>query len=410
MRVNLIGVLMLLLCANLSYAQKVSSDDLLKQAIQETNVNKNYPEAIRLAKQGLAVSPDYTDIQLLLGRLYVMEKQFDNGVNELKKVLAKQPNHVDALNYIVNGYAEQKKYDEAIHYADQFLKYYTADEAMTVKKLDFVRLNAGEKEAYLLSDSLKKQFPKSDRIRLMNNDLLLSTRQNRIGIGYSVTTFDQSGRQPWNIFNASYIRSEKNGSLVGRVYYADRNSAQGYQFEVEAYPIHGKSYSYINMSYSNSIVFPRYRFGYSFYFPEKNGWEPELGVRYINNDQEFFSFVGALGKYFGKYWLSLKTFVTPNGEKVANSYTLSGRYYINESVDDYFTAIAGYGFSPDDRGRNFDITNRINVQNARFTLGYQRTLWKRNILGLFGSYNNFKYNANSRRNEYDLSVSFQHKF
>ena len=59
--------LLLLMCLNIniSFAQKISSDDLLKQAIRETNINKNYPKAIQLAKRGLAISPRYLAIRIL---------------------------------------------------------------------------------------------------------------------------------------------------------------------------------------------------------------------------------------------------------------------------------------------------------------------------------------------------------
>ncbi|MES2830240.1 MAG: YaiO family outer membrane beta-barrel protein [Bacteroidota bacterium] len=394
---------------NLVQAQRVSSDDLLKQAIEKINVDQDYPEAIRLGKQGLAISPDYIDIQLLLARAYVATKDYPAAVQMLQSVLSKQPDNKDALNYMINAYYEQKDFTNALVYTNKYLKIYPQDENMQLRKLDFVRAQGGVKDAYILSDSLAKLYPQNNKIKLVNNDLLLLTRQNRVGLSYAVTAFDQSGRKPWDIYSASYLRSEKYGSIIGRAYYADRKSSRGYQFEVEAYPLHGKSYSLISMSYSNSIVFPRFRFGYSFYFPVSKGWEPELGLRYQKNDEEFVSFTGALGKYFGKYWLSLRTFVTPNGKNVANSYTLSGRYYIKESVDNYLTAILGYGFSPDDRGRNFDFANRINVQNARATIGYQRTLLKTNIVGIFGGWNNFRY-PNTQRNEIDVSISFQHKF
>jgi YaiO family outer membrane protein len=138
--------------------------------------------------------------------------------------------------------------------------------------------------------------------------------------------------------------------------------------------------------------------------------ETEAGIRYLRNGSDFLSFTGAIGKYFGSYWLNLKLFLTPNGGSVANSYTLAARYNIKDSQDDYFTAIAGYGFSPDDRGRNFEIDSRLNLQSVRFSLGYQRTLWGRNIIGVFGTWNNQKYETGNKRNEYDASVAFRHKF
>lgn len=401
----------LLLCLDVAAQKtKVSSDDLLKRAIRETNVNKNYKEAIRLAKQGLAISPNYTDIQLLLGRLYLMEGQVQEGTVLLEKVLQKDPKNKDAYNYLINGYATQKDYAQASDYAAQYLEQYPEDEEMQLKNVEFTRQQGDLKAAYALSDSLMKANPEFRKIRTVNNDLLVLSRQNRIGLGYSLTAFDQQGRKPWNIYSVSYMRSEKYGSLIGRVSYADRKISDGYQVEVEAYPIHGKSYSFINLSYSNSRVFPQTRFSYSFFPYAKNGWEPEIGVRYQMNEDNFFSYVGGIGKYFSSYWLGFKAFATQDRSDIVGSYTLSGRYYLGESVDDYVTAVAGYGFFPDDRGRNFEIANRISMQTTRLTLGYQRTLWKRNILGLFGTWNNFKYDANSRRNEYDVAVSFQHKF
>ncbi|MET0574175.1 MAG: YaiO family outer membrane beta-barrel protein [Pedobacter agri] len=620
--------LLLLMCLNIniSFAQKISSDDLLKQAIRETNINKNYPKAIQLAKRGLAISPRYLDIQVLLGRLYILTNRNDEAETELNMVLKQKPNQKDALNYLVNLSYQDKNLTQSLKYAGQYLKYYPGEKSMELKnvsmlyelkdyniadaawqklsqkypdnsaiknlyveahltaardykkqneiekaimeyekvvaqqpnhteslaslynlniqkknyekalvyaetlerngkteislsKADLLRmmkrydqaesvaenlkrlkpgdpkiavlykdilyskakdqlqqqdsLNAfksyekilvnyptdtfsrnqlinlsiakGERNhairyidegvayydnpqslqlkklsvvqeqgdhqnAYKLSKTLVEKYPQDEKIRMINDDLYTLTRQNRIGLNYGITAFDQEGRKPWNLYSAYYMRTEKGGSLIARVNYADRRDAKGYQFEVESYPTHHTGYSYINLAYSNAIIFPKFKFAYSYFLPFNKSWEAEMGVRYLNSYLNYYSVTAGLGKYFGSFWINAKTFITPNGERLAASYVLSGRYLINESADDYFTAIAGYGFSPDDRGRNFAITERLNLESIRFTLGYQRTLWKRNILGLFGTWNNQEYIPGRKRNEFDAQISFQHKF
>lgn len=617
---------MVLFFVSVSFAQKVSSDDLLRQALKETNVNKNYPRAIQLAQRALKTSPDYTDIRLLLGRLYMLTGQNTAAEQRFLAVLKKSPKQKDALNYIVNLSYQQKDLPKAIGYASSYLNYYPADknmqlkkvamlyeskdytaanvalsqllakypvdqdvknqyisshlnagnelrkanqltaaiasyeqvlkanynnkdalqalynlniqqgnedkalqyatvlerngdqqialskadllrsmgryqealtvaeqlkiqspdndkveslykdilyskgkselnnqdtlsayqsyttileaypadtfsrnqltniavaqqdrqqaikyidegiayynnqEALALKKLSITQAMGNNKNSYHLSHSLTQKYPGNESIRSINDDLFILTRQNRIGFNYGITAFDQTGRKPWNLYSAFYMRTEDNGSLIARVNYADRKEATGYQFEVEAYPTHNKGYSYINLAYANAVIFPKFKFAYSYFLPFEKGWETEFGVRYLNSYFNYLSYTAGVGKYFGNFWLNAKTFVTPNGGNVANAYILSGRYFINNSNDDYITAIAGYGFSPDDRGRNFEITERLNLESVRFTLGYQRTLWKRNLVGIFGTWNNQEYIPGRKRNEFDAQISFQHKF
>ncbi|RYG03989.1 MAG: tetratricopeptide repeat protein, partial [Chitinophagaceae bacterium] len=87
------------LMANVIHAQKISSDNLLKQALVETNINKNYPRALKLANQGLAISPNDIDIRLLTGRLYLLSEKYTAATVAFKKVLDKQPRNADALAY-----------------------------------------------------------------------------------------------------------------------------------------------------------------------------------------------------------------------------------------------------------------------------------------------------------------------
>lgn len=501
-----------------AFAQVISSDELFKQALEETNIRKNYPKAISLAKSALAVSPDYTDIRLLLARLYLLSGKDEEAISEYNQILVKEPLNTDALNALFNlnvrlgrnekalAYAntlersstspgillkkadllktmgrfdeaaqlaailrsaapgdssilylykdiqfshgkvlmnsgdtlgafqhyedilkadpadttarnlvinislEKKNYPAAMTYIESGLPYYRNKLAIMVKKLALLQSSGKVKEAYQLSDSLVRINQSSTQIENIRDETFLLSRQNRIGLSTSLTMFDQKGTDPWALYSFFYMRQEKKISLLARVNYADRANRKGSQFELDAYPKHGKTYSYVNLAYSDSFVFPKFKFSYSYFFPLSKSWESELGIRYLNAGSDFKGLTAAVGKYLNKYWANLKTFQTASKGNLVGSYILTNRYYINDNSDDYITAIAGYGFSPEDVARNFDFLDRVNLESLRFTLGYQKTVLRRGILGVFGTWNKQEYIPGKTRNEYDVSVSFQHKF
>ena len=50
-----------------------------------------------------------------------------------------------------------------------------------------------------------------------------------------------------------------------------------------------------------------------------------------------------------------------------------------------FSCHSRTGISSDDRPRNFQINERLNLRSARLSLGYQQTIWSRNIIGILST-------------------------
>jgi hypothetical protein len=305
MRIRLMLLMLVCLTGFELHAQKVDVDSLLKQALYETNEKSDYPKAMVIAKKALAISPTYTDVKLLVGRLYRLTDKPDSARIMFNEVLLAEPNNADAASYLTN-------------------------------------LTIAERQHKI--DSLK----------------------NRVSITYNPTFFEKEGKESWNLLNVYYGRMTKYGTIIGRINYADRSYADGFQFELEAYPKHKNGYSFVNFAYSNAAIFQKHRAAYSYLQNFKGGWEGE-------------------------------------------SYALTGRYYLN-TADDYFTAIVGTGVSPDDRTRNFQFSERLRNESFRLSLGYQQLLWKRNVIGILGTYNREEYVADRKENEYDISINFQHRF
>ena len=348
MKIRLMLLLLCTLSAVKLHAQKVDVDSLFKQALYETNENANYPKALVLAKQALRISPTYTDVKLLVGRLYRLNDKPDSARIIFNEILLEEPDHADAKSYLTS-------------------------------------LTIAERQQKI--DSLK----------------------NRVSITYNPTFFEREGKESWNLLNMYYGRQTKYGTIIGRINYADRSYDDGFQFELEAYPKHKNGYSFVNFAYSNAAIFQKYRAAYSYLQNFKGGWEGELGVRYQYKFDHLFSYGGSVGKYIGSYWLNFRAYVTPDERRVSQSYALTGRYYLN-TADDYFTAIIGTGISPDDRTRNFNFSERLNNKSFRLSLGYQQLLWKRNVIGILGTYNREEYVADRKENEYDIAINFQHRF
>ena len=59
---------------------------------------KNYSDAENEVNAGLKIKSDDADLQLILAEIYVEKGNKDDAINELKKILAKDPNNIKA-NY-----------------------------------------------------------------------------------------------------------------------------------------------------------------------------------------------------------------------------------------------------------------------------------------------------------------------
>jgi hypothetical protein len=81
-----------------------------------------------------------------------------------------------------------------------------------------------------------------------------------------------------------------------------------------------------------------------------------------------------------------------------------------KDAENYFSFIAGTGVSPDDRTRNFQTGERFKLRSNHISIGYQRTIWLRNTIGILSTLNNEEHTAGRRENEFDFSLNFQHKF
>jgi cellulose synthase operon protein C len=129
-------------------------------------------EAAQITKSLLQKHPDnleylsaFVDESLAAGRNSMQYNDYENTINILKDVLDKQPNNIDALNYIINVEDAVHQYDSAIYYCDLALAYYKDSKDFMFKKSSVYADEKMYREAYTISGDLYRQFPYNNRYR-----------------------------------------------------------------------------------------------------------------------------------------------------------------------------------------------------------------------------------------------------
>lgn len=245
------------------------------------------------------------------------------------------------------------------------------------------------------------------------DSLTLSTAQkttNTIGIKYDFIYFDKGGNKPWHLLSLEYTRLIKKIPFIARLNYANRFSKSGLQLEAEAYPaISKKVYAYVNAGYSkDSLLFPKYRAGFSLYVSLPAAFEAEGGFRLLYFNSPTWIYTAAIGKYYKNYWFNFSTFLTPGNSNILQSYFLKTRYYLDDQ--DFIMLTLGTGISPDDRNNNIQLNTNNKLGSKKAELSLRSTIKKVNVILISTSWMNEEYQLKKYTNQYNISIGLQRIF
>jgi YaiO family outer membrane protein len=405
----------ILLSANIQ-SQNINTDSLLVKTYYELNTIQNYTKAIELAQLGIKNAPNYLDFHLVLGRSYMLTKNIDSSRVCFNHVINENPKYKDAFSYLAKLEIQDKNLINANSCIDKALHYYPDDLKFNLLKLEILELENDDSKVFNYLDYLIAKYPSNSDLKQKLTQLKTKSDSDRLGINYNYTVFSRASVGPWQLTGLQYIRERKKITLIGRLSYADRQSfgssiSSGIQYEFESYIKNNpKNYSYINTSFSNDIVFPKFRLGYSYFHNFEKGWEGDLGVLYIQTvDDDIYTGVIGFGKYIGSYWLNLKSYLQINKKEINPAFTATTRYYFGTKYD-YATLLIGYGSSPDERVSLFNLQQRISLNSYRIGTGYFRQLGNHFITGAQFVLNHQQYIENKFQNELDIFITLQYKF
>lgn len=165
---------------------------------------------------------------------------------------------------------------------------------------------------------------------------------NKARAGFTYDWFSETF-SPWREYTVSLKRQFDRGSVIGRLNTAERFSAHGTQYELDAYPqIKKGTYAYLNGGISNSSVYPKVRIGAELFHNFPDVVEASLGVRYLKfTPTEVAIYTASVARYQGDYYIALRPYVTPSnvGSSVSGSAT-ARRYW---DAERYVSLYAGAG-------------------------------------------------------------------
>ena len=338
----------------------------------------DYSKARNICRQILA-SGFNSDVALLLGRTFAWEGLYDSARVVLTDVLDRIPGNEEALDALSDLEFWADNYEKAVEYCNEAITNNISPEKFVLKKARILHSNEKYEEAVkTLEDFIAKNPGRPEMIRKLGEyrpDVL----KNSVRLTYTVDFFDtEFNRDPWQITSLAYSRKTKAGTFIARLNYASRFGTNGFQFEADAYPKLGEnSYGYLNYGYSQNSLFPDNRFGAEWYRNFPKAFEGSAGIRFLGFGSAFTDiYTATIGKYTGNYWLSLRSYVTPDKEGTSLSGAMSVRRYFADA-ENYVGLRLGYGISPDDSrnqiGSEKELTVKTRSIRAEFNHIFKRT-------------------------------------
>lgn len=126
----------------------------------------NVEDAIVVSKKLVQKKPNnskylgiYIDQSMAAGSRFMKTEDFDEAREQLLNVIAKQPNNVEALNYLINLESGSKNYNQALAYLNTALKSNPDNKELLLKKSAVLEDMKNFKEAYQISSTLMARFP-----------------------------------------------------------------------------------------------------------------------------------------------------------------------------------------------------------------------------------------------------------
>lgn len=395
-----------------SHAQEATnSDDLYAAARKEAIENKNFPEAIRLAKKALAISPDYIDIIIFTGRVHTWNNQPDSGRVYLQRALKYIPPPEDAFIAYSDLEYWKKNYPAALNITQKGLNSLSYSLELLLRKAKILEAMKDYKTAILVTDTLLKMNRGNAAARALNISLREMVSKNRLAVKLDYAHFDKQFKDDWYFGNLEYTRLTKMGPVVARVNYANRFKLEGLLAEVDAYPrLSRKFYMYLNLGYSEDVgVFPKWRSGVSLFANLPHAFEAEGGIRYLYYNSDIFFYTAYAGKYYKSFLFGARTFINGTTNGVANASSVLARYYYG-GVDDYINLNIGMGVSPDSRQQNFLINTTSNLRTYSAELVLRHALNSINIISINLSLLNQEYFPGIIGNQTQAGVGYMRHF
>ena len=402
----LIGILFV---HQLMYAQ--DTDSLFKAA-RNLGFNGKRTEARALCKQALIKSPDYHEIRVFIGRLYLWDDQYDSARYYFRESIRRDAKNIDAYSAWCDAELWSDNHKTALELSNQALEIDSNNVDILLKKARALNNLMFYSEAFAIVNKALKIDKKNAKAFELSEIIKRNLQKNKISMTYDHDQFNKLF-DPWDAISLSYTRRTKTlGAVIARLNYANRFTKPGYQFEVDAYPsIDDKTYMFLNAGYSQDAIFPEYKWGASIYRSLPKSFELELGLRSLIFNTTTWVYTASLSKYIGNFWLNIRPNFIPRTLGSSASLNLTSRYYLS-NANHYISVNIGTGISADEiRIQRSDInTSNILLMSNRLKVSYQKPFNRNYIIGVGIGIAEEEISRNNYRENYNFNLGIETSF
>ncbi len=289
----------------------------------------SYKEARDTLQRILDQYPNYLDVQTLLGKTYSWDNDHARARLEFNKIISTETQDKDTWMAAIANEQYAKNWNIALGLANKALLYLPDD-------VDLQALRAR------ILEQIQEE-------RLLQNVLINTKRTEGFDQALALYTegevFDQV-LDPMYFAALEYKKEVSWGVLLPRVNFNRRFNINGLQAELDAYPTFSETYSgYLNVGYSPSEIFPRFRLGAEVVRELPKAMEVSLGFRHLSFATDAATILtGTFGLYRGNYYAVMRPYVVPTGKRgVGVSGNLLVRKYLKDG-NNYLGFNLVYGF------------------------------------------------------------------
>lgn len=366
----------------------------------------NYSQARAEGQKILADKPDYYDVSVLMGRIYIWEQKYDSANVVINQVLTEKPNYSDAVDaqYDLAFFSGNMK--QVVAMGDTLIAKNPSRVDM-MEKYALAQLALGDRpKAVEMAKQILAIDPENKvALDILNNK---SARETPINVvrteiygGYSFDTFDVPYSRWWDMYTLGITKPTSWGSIGGRVnagYLNGDYTESNVQVEAESY-IHLNSQMYMMALYgfSGSQYFPSHKAALEFWHNLPAEMAASLGASYYRWDDDIFVGTASLEKYLGKYWLCLRAYAHFKPVGVSGSYYFTARRYFNDI--EFVQATIGTGTAPDEPFDIVTVDQRLNAYSIRLA-GLKRLSDRFKLRGGVG-YSYEEHQPGDYRNRYE---------
>lgn len=347
-RIFLIGLFLFSTFNALSQAWKTLDDDALFHAARSNAFAHNYSEAQDMLNALLDKNPRHNDARLLLGRMFLWQKDYEKAKMNFLRVLEFDESNIEGLLALSDTEFAVGKYAAAREPALKAVRLSPASEEVLFKFAACSHAVKDDEQALQTLSQLLVINPSHEQGRSLAKNIRSARYKNTFGVTYGIDVFSRA-YDPAHFGSLQFSRINSWGNSIMRLNYANRFDLRAVQPEIDVYPKLTKHlYAFVNYAYSSDALFPTHKTGAEVFAKLPRGFEASAGGRYLvfRRLRDVTLLTGSVGYYGRNTWFSVRPYIALTGTTSSLTLIFNARRYLSDA-DSFIGVYGGFGYSPD---------------------------------------------------------------